>query len=706
MACPATTAAQTTPASTGTTFYVAVDGADDNPGTAEAPLRTIQAAVDAAYAGDTIYVRGGSYAEQVVMRHSGTRERPIRLLAYPGETPVIDGGHTLPEKPGNYEWPICNDVMTPVRCLHYEALISISGSYIEVAGFTVTQSLGRGIRAVNLTGLRLHNNQIHDHRSSSIYLQNVTNALIDQNRIWHSGDVAPYERSPLVLDWPVSVVAWDSSNITYRGNHIFNNWGEGLSTGKNSVNIIVEDNVFYDNYALQLYVHRSQNATIQRNFIYCTNQEAFLRDGNPSAGIAIADEDQFDGEQLNQSHRIRNNVIAGCGYNLVLIGSANNYPLRNIEITHNTLVNAVSNVGRAPAAALVIQDERDYEDVLFADNIVYQPKGVLAVVPRQEGLTLTHNLWSRKPPTAAVGEDDLIGDPALANPDALFDREAVQPAAQVQIEWFQPAATAPLTVTAFGPQIYTLARYLSTSQTEDDTDQTTAMPQPIVLYDFSEGAGAVVHDQSGIEPALDLVIADADHVRWLKPGLAVEEATIITSLQQADKLIAQCQASNEVTIEAWLKPSRMDQRGPARILTLSADPSNRNFTLGQGLLGQPEQAMYDVRLRTTATDNNGLPSLSAGDNLTTTLTHVVYTREAAGEAILYINGEAQGRRTIDGNFANWNLNFYLALGNEFANERPWVGEYYMIALYCEALSADTIQTRVQAGAPIPGSAPG
>lgn len=705
MACPAaTTVAQTTLAPDETAFYVAVAGSDNNPGTEAAPLRTIQAAVDAASAGDTIYVRTGTYTEQVVLRRSGTRDQPIRLLAYPGERPVIDGEYTLPVKPDSYAWPICNDAMTPVRCVHYEALVSISASYVEVSGFTVVHSLGRGIRAVNLTGLRLYDNQIHDHRGSGIYLQNVTNALIDQNQIWHSGDVAPYERSPLVLDWPVAVVAWDSSDITYRGNHIFNNWGEGLSTGKNSVNVVVEDNVFYDNYALQLYVHRTQNATVQRNFIYCTNQQPFLRDGNPSAGISIADEDQFDGEQLNQNHRIRNNVIAGCGYNLVLVGSAHDYPLRNIEITHNTLVHAVSNVGHAQAAALVIHSERDYEDVLFADNIVYQPDGVLALVPRQDGLTFAHNLWSRKPPIVAASAEDLIGDPALLDPDALLDPEAVEPADQVQLSWFQPVATEPLTVTAFGPQIYTLERYLSTEAQGESTLTNAISPQPIALYDFQEGAGTVVHDQSGMRPSLDLTIADEAHVRWLNPGLAIEKATLVASTQQADKIIAQCQASNALTIEAWLKPAGIEQRGPARILTLSADPINRNFTLGQGLFGQPEQAMYDVRLRTTATDNNGLPSLAAGSNLTTTLTHVAYTKDALGEATLYINGEAQGRRTIGGDFANWNLNFHLALGNEFTNQRPWLGEYYMVALYCQALTADIIQTHVQTGVSIPKSA--
>ena len=51
----------------------------------------------------------------------------------------------------------------------------------------------------------------------------------------------------------------------------------------------------------------------------------------------------------------------------------------------------------------------------------------------------------------------------------------------------------------------------------------------------------------------------------------------------------------------------------------------RNFTLGQ------EGNRYDVRLRTESTNDNGIPSLASPENsLRAELTHVVYTRDAAG----------------------------------------------------------------------------
>lgn len=60
--------------------------------TAQAPLRTVQAAVRAAHPGDVVVVRAGTYSEAVgwgIAR--GTAERPIVLQASPGERVVVSG---------------------------------------------------------------------------------------------------------------------------------------------------------------------------------------------------------------------------------------------------------------------------------------------------------------------------------------------------------------------------------------------------------------------------------------------------------------------------------------------------------------------------------------------------------------------------------------------------------------------------------------
>jgi Right handed beta helix region/Pel9A-like, right handed beta helix region len=80
----------------GTTYYVAPTGDDAQPGTLDRPWRTIQKAANTVEAGSTVYVRGGVYAEKVIMNVSGAPGRVITFQSYPGETAIIDGSDLTP----------------------------------------------------------------------------------------------------------------------------------------------------------------------------------------------------------------------------------------------------------------------------------------------------------------------------------------------------------------------------------------------------------------------------------------------------------------------------------------------------------------------------------------------------------------------------------------------------------------------------------
>ncbi|MFW6171814.1 MAG: LamG-like jellyroll fold domain-containing protein, partial [Planctomycetota bacterium] len=125
-------------------------------------------------------------------------------------------------------------------------------------------------------------------------------------------------------------------------------------------------------------------------------------------------------------------------------------------------------------------------------------------------------------------------------------------------------------------------------------------------YAFDEGRGAVVHDVSGQEQALDMQIEDTGAVSWSDDGLELTDSVLVATEEPAKRLAAAMQNTNAITVEAWLTPAAEIQSGPARIVTLSQDHVNRNFTLGQ------EEDAYEMRLRTTETSDNGLPSLIAG----------------------------------------------------------------------------------------------
>ena len=67
-------------------IHVAVDGKDANPGTAAAPLRTIQRAAELARPGDVVTVHAGVYRERVNPVRGGTSDAGrIVFRAAPGD---------------------------------------------------------------------------------------------------------------------------------------------------------------------------------------------------------------------------------------------------------------------------------------------------------------------------------------------------------------------------------------------------------------------------------------------------------------------------------------------------------------------------------------------------------------------------------------------------------------------------------------------
>ena len=81
-------------AAIGTTYYVAKTGNDANAGTLLSPYLTIQKGVNSAAAGDTVFVKGGTYNEYVTFNASGTVGNPIVLKNYGSDGVTVDGAST------------------------------------------------------------------------------------------------------------------------------------------------------------------------------------------------------------------------------------------------------------------------------------------------------------------------------------------------------------------------------------------------------------------------------------------------------------------------------------------------------------------------------------------------------------------------------------------------------------------------------------
>ena len=94
---PSPTPSPSVPTNTAQLRYVSPNGDNFDPGTIGQPWRTLAYALHRIYSPQVLFVRGGSYHENIdhVLLHVGTADAPVTVLAYPGENPVLVGSISL-----------------------------------------------------------------------------------------------------------------------------------------------------------------------------------------------------------------------------------------------------------------------------------------------------------------------------------------------------------------------------------------------------------------------------------------------------------------------------------------------------------------------------------------------------------------------------------------------------------------------------------
>jgi hypothetical protein len=229
----------------------------------------------------------------------------------------------------------------------------------------------------------------------------------------------------------------------------------------------------------------------------------------------------------------------------------------------------------------------------------------------------------------------------------------------------------------------------------------------LALYLFETPAGDEgdeVRDH-GVGPPLHLVIRDPEQVEWLEPGLAVVGETLITSRGDTRKLLNAALESGVLTVEAWVKPTEpaYDHTGPARIVTMSTGvrTRDRNFSIGQEP-GSPTWNSISTRIRNPDDPTSRSLELSSAGELAIRerASHIVAT--ITEEQVLLVVDGAPFSLPLGADFAAWPT-FPLNLANEFSDdggsERPFLGEYYRLAIYDREMAYEEIACRAQARPP-------
>jgi parallel beta-helix repeat protein len=366
-------------------YYVSPIGNDTNPGTYLLPWKSIGKAAQTLSAGDTVYIRDGIYHEVVSFTISGTELNPIRIMAYPGENPIVDGEFILPG--------------------YWGTLLAVRGDYIIVSGLEVRNSAYMGVLVYG-NHLVVDNMNVNNCRENGILITHGQHSIVQNCHVWRNALSNEYGNGN---GWASGLSAARNgvAYSTIRHNTVWENWGEGISSYEANETII-EDNIVHDNYSANIYLSDSTNVLCQRNFVY-TNPSSYVFGYGSHAGIMMGDE-IYTPPSANIT--VINNIAYGNQGNFWWWQGIEGGGMNNVLVANNTFVNGIGDPDRGRGNVIISRG--DHVNVRFENNLVRQD-GELPVIATRDhpGITYSHNLWSKLPYDYVISPSDIIDDPKL-----------------------------------------------------------------------------------------------------------------------------------------------------------------------------------------------------------------------------------------------------------------------------------------------------
>jgi hypothetical protein len=373
----------------GTTYYVSPSGNDKNLGTETQPWKTIQKAADTLVAGDTVYIKAGSYKERLLLKNSGSSGNYITYAAYTGDTVTIDGSGISLSSDLDGLFVVTN-----------KSYITISGLNIKNAG---PNNNNNGIYVDSSSYITIEKNYTYNTVSSGIGVWNSDHITIDGNEVELACNDGEQEC--------ITVATTDTFEI--KNNHVHDsgpgtNGGEGIDAKDGSTKGKIYKNHVHHINRLGIYIDSWDKNTSQlevyQNVVHdCAND-----------GFTLAAESGG----LLENIKIYNNITYNNLYNGINISENGetiySHPMKNIYVVNNTFYNNGNNswgggvsIENSDAENVVIRNN------LCSQNVFYQ----IQVETSVKNLTVDHNLIDgyRGYDTETYGTDYVEGDPLFVS---------------------------------------------------------------------------------------------------------------------------------------------------------------------------------------------------------------------------------------------------------------------------------------------------
>ncbi len=371
------------------TYFVSPEGSDENPGTEARPWRTIGKAAETLLAGDTVYIKTGTYRERVAPRNGGSAGMYITYAAYPGAAVTLDGaGTVLPDDlAGLFE---LNNV-----------------SYVRVAGLRVTHARphpdNAGILVLRSSYITIENNSTLDTTSSGIGVWESEHVSVAFNTIQHACNGGHQE----------CLTVAGTRAFEVRGNRVLDCHKEGLDAKDGASDGKICGNEIVRAQAVGIYVDAWDKHTY--------NIEVFsntVRDTLDNNGFALASE--MGG--LLENVCVYNNLAYHNRYCGLVVttngpgGASGQHPMRGIYVLNNSFHDS----GWETWGGGIAVDNPDARGVVVRNNIcsqnLYFQMAVAAAVAPQN-VSIDHNLIDgfRGTEGETRGRDSVEGDPRFLN---------------------------------------------------------------------------------------------------------------------------------------------------------------------------------------------------------------------------------------------------------------------------------------------------
>ncbi len=351
-------------------IYVALDGNDRNPGTADQPLATISRGVAMAEAGQTVLVRGGDYRQSVQFKAKfGTPDAYITLRAYPGEKVklIVDRGlDGVSFRRGNaYINVACfemagptqqSDAIPPSPDYHRNRTLAGQGGARDTPN-NYGHGVSIGDRADTRAGhpvnhhIRIIANDIHDFSAGGISALESNHISAIGNRTYRNAKYSCYSASGIAFGYMLD--------------------GGGPDN---------EDG--YSNYIIGNVSYENENISLQ---CFTDNLGAIITDGN---GIIIDDNDS-QGDKFTARTLIADNVSYNNGGRGIIVFNSSKVDVINNATYRNAFTENL--MGRNdPSPEIGVADA---EDVNVYNNITFPSQGNLAFQNKRSSSSVETNIF-------------------------------------------------------------------------------------------------------------------------------------------------------------------------------------------------------------------------------------------------------------------------------------------------------------------------